>query len=80
MPTCALKSPKRTWDSDEVAFPMQPQLPPERLRTVVLCSVRTSARYTEIAPTALALEDKPFLPVVPSQRHTRLCWDVITLC
>ena len=21
MPTCALKSPKRTWDSDEVAFP-----------------------------------------------------------
>ena len=29
---------------------------------------------TEIAPAALALEDKPFLLLVSSQRHTQLCW------
>ena len=36
--------------------------------------MRTPARYTEIASAALALEDKPFLPVVLSQRHIQLCW------
>ena len=31
--------------------------------------------YTCKKHRALALEDKPFLPVVPSsQRHTQLCW------
>ena len=74
LPTCALKLPIRTRDSDEVAFLMQPQLSPERLRTVIPCLVRTPARYTEIAPAASALEDKPFLPVVPSQRHSQPCW------
>ena len=58
----------------KLLFPMQPQLPPERLRTVILCQVRTPAIYTEIAPVALALEDKPFLLVAPSQRHIQLCW------
>ena len=58
----------------KLLFPTQPQLPPERLRTVILCWVRTPARYTEITPAALALEDKPFFPVVPSQRHSQLCW------
>ena len=38
----------------KLLFPMQPQLPPERLRTVV---ARTPARFTEIVPAALALED-----------------------
>ena len=37
MLTSALKSPKRTRDSDKVLFPMQLQLPPEKLRTVILC-------------------------------------------
>ena len=36
--------------------------------------MRTPARYTEIAPATLALENKPFLPVVPSERRTQLCW------
>ena len=53
----------------KLLFPMQPQLPPEMLRTVILCQVRTPARCTEIAPAALALDDKPFLPVAPSQRR-----------
>ena len=33
-----------------------------------------TCRYTEIATAALALENKPFLPVVPSQRYTQPCW------
>ena len=53
---------------------MQPQLPSERLRTVIPCWVCTPARYTKIAPAALALENKPFLPVIPSQRHTQPGW------
>ena len=36
--------------------------------------MHTPARYTKIAPAALALEDKPFLQEAPSQRHTQLCW------
>ena len=53
---------------------MQPQLPPKRLRSVISCWVSIPAKCTEIAPAALALEDKPLLPVIPRQRHTQLCW------
>ena len=76
MPTCALKSPKRTRDSDEVAFPNATST---SSRKASYCDSMIGAYtckigYTEIAPAALALEDKPFLPVVPSQRHIQLCW------
>ena len=61
----------------KLLFPVQPQLPSERLPTAILCQERTPARHTEIASTALAIEDKPFLPVIPSQRHNQIyqiCW------
>ena len=77
MPTCALKSFKRTRHSDEVAFPNATSTSSRKasscdsLLGAYTCKIQ---RYTEIAPAALALEDKPFLPLAPSQRHTQLCW------
>ena len=62
----ALKSPKRRRNSDEVAFLSK------RLRTVILCEVRTPAKQSETALAVLALGDKAFLVVLASQRHTQV--------
>ena len=57
MPTCALKSPKRTRDSDEVAFSSATSTSSRKTSycdSILGHKVRTPARYTEIAPAYLA--------------------------
>ena len=74
MPTCALKSPKRTRDSDEVAFPNATST---SFRKALYCDSMLGAYTCKMhrdRSCSLGLEDKPFLPVVPSQRHTQPCW------
>ena len=77
MPKCALKSLKRTRDSDEVAFPntistsSRKALYCDSMLGVYTCNIH---RYILLLYATLALEYKPFLPVIPIQRRTQPCW------
>ena len=74
MPTCALKSPKRTRDSDEVAFPNATSTSSEKASYYDSMFGAYTCNIHRDRSCSLSLEDKPFLPVVPSQRHIQLRW------
>ena len=61
MPTCVLKSPKRTKDCDEVAFPNAASMSSRKASYSDFILVRTPARHAKIAAAALTVEDKSFL-------------------
>ena len=75
MPTCALKLPKRTRDSDEVAVPNATSA---SSRKVSYCD-STSGAYTckihRDRSCSLSFGRQTLPPSgIPSQRHTQLCW------
>ena len=73
MPTCALKSPKRTWDSNEVAFPNATSTSSRKTSYCDSVLDGYTCKIHRDCSCSLSFRRRT-LPVVPSQRHTQPCW------